>query len=199
MTPAFWDTSALVPLCVQQQPGPAVQQLLQQYEIVVWWATSVEMRSAFERLPRMGQCLGTRHSRTAARKAATRLARTAAQRRAPSAGRGLLKGLHPQSRGFATACRRVDLLRRETAEPDRYLGRRSASRSGPAGGIPSGSCLNRIYRPTMLIPASSASLTIDGRSNSSVRPASTHRHVAPAAHIASIVATPTTGTSNRMS
>lgn len=53
MTPAFWDTSALVALCVQQQPSPAVRQLLEQYEITVWWATPVEMRSAFERLRRM--------------------------------------------------------------------------------------------------------------------------------------------------
>ena len=28
---AFWDTSALVPLCVQQQPSPAVRQLLEQH------------------------------------------------------------------------------------------------------------------------------------------------------------------------
>lgn len=55
MNPAFWDTSALVPLCVRQQPSPAVRRLLKQYQIVVWWATSVEMRSAFERLLRMGQ------------------------------------------------------------------------------------------------------------------------------------------------
>lgn len=55
MTTAFWDTSALVPLCVQQQPSPIVRQLLDQYDIVVWWGTTVEMRSAFERLLRMGQ------------------------------------------------------------------------------------------------------------------------------------------------
>jgi predicted nucleic acid-binding protein len=55
MTPAFWDTSALVPLCVQQQPSPTVRQLLEQHGIAVWWATPVEMRSAFQRLLRMGQ------------------------------------------------------------------------------------------------------------------------------------------------
>jgi predicted nucleic acid-binding protein len=58
MTPAFWDTSALVPLCVQQQPSAAVRQMLQRYQIAVWWATPVEMRSAFERLLRMGQLTG---------------------------------------------------------------------------------------------------------------------------------------------
>jgi len=62
VTPAFWDTSALVPLCVQQQPSPAVQQLLHQYEIAVWWATPVEMRSAFERLLRMGQLTLPEHA-----------------------------------------------------------------------------------------------------------------------------------------
>ena len=62
MTPAFWDTSALVPLCVQQQPSTAVRALLKQYEIAVWWATSVEMRSAFERLLRMGQLTQAEHA-----------------------------------------------------------------------------------------------------------------------------------------
>ena len=62
MTPAFWDTSALVPLCVQKQPSPAVRQLLEQHEIAVWWATTVEMRSAFKRLLRMGQLSGPEHA-----------------------------------------------------------------------------------------------------------------------------------------
>ncbi len=62
MTPAFWDTSALVPLCVQQQPSPAVRQLVEQREIAVWWATPVEMRSAFERLLRMSQLSGPEHA-----------------------------------------------------------------------------------------------------------------------------------------
>ena len=62
MSPAFWDTSALVPLCVQQQPSPAVRQLLEQHEIAVWWATPVEMRSAFERLLRMGELTIPEHA-----------------------------------------------------------------------------------------------------------------------------------------
>jgi predicted nucleic acid-binding protein len=62
MTPAFWDTSALVPLCVQQQPSAAVRQMLQRYQIAVWWATPVEMRSAFERLLRMGQLTGAEYA-----------------------------------------------------------------------------------------------------------------------------------------
>ena len=67
MTPAFWDTSALVPLCVQQQPSPAVRQLLEQHGICVWWATPVEMRSAFERLLRMGQLTVAQHGVAAMR------------------------------------------------------------------------------------------------------------------------------------
>ena len=55
MKPAFWDSSALVPLCVRQKPSPTVRRLLKQYQIVVWWATPIEMRSAFERLLRMGE------------------------------------------------------------------------------------------------------------------------------------------------
>lgn len=62
MTPAFWDTSALVPLCVQQQPSTTVRQLLEKHEIAVWWATSVEMRSAFERLLRLGQLTDSEHA-----------------------------------------------------------------------------------------------------------------------------------------
>ena len=62
MNPAFCDTSALVPLCVQQQSSPAVRQLLELHEITVWWTTPVEMRSAFERLLRMSQLSGPEHA-----------------------------------------------------------------------------------------------------------------------------------------
>ena len=51
---AFWDASALVPLCVFQQANPTVQALSAQYRIAVWWSTPVEMRSGFARLVRMG-------------------------------------------------------------------------------------------------------------------------------------------------
>jgi hypothetical protein len=57
VTLAFWDSSALVPLCVHQQSSAAARQLLRQYSIVVWWSTSVEIRSAFERLLRLGQSI----------------------------------------------------------------------------------------------------------------------------------------------
>lgn len=51
---AFWDTSALVPLCVRESRSPRALSLHRQYEIVVWWATSVEVASALTRLLRMG-------------------------------------------------------------------------------------------------------------------------------------------------
>ncbi len=53
MESAFWDTSALVPLCVNQQGTASVSQLVMRYALVVWWATPVEARSAFLRLARM--------------------------------------------------------------------------------------------------------------------------------------------------
>jgi predicted nucleic acid-binding protein len=55
MIPAFWDTSALVPLCVEQQSSNSVRKLATQLDVTVWWGTSVEIRSAIERLQRMGQ------------------------------------------------------------------------------------------------------------------------------------------------
>jgi hypothetical protein len=54
-------------------------------------------------------------------------------------------------------------------------------------------------RPTIAMPASFAALIIASPSSIRVFAASTDKAVAPAARIASIVATPTTGTSNRMS
>jgi predicted nucleic acid-binding protein len=53
--PAFWDTSALVPLCVRQAATPRAITLYKTYEVVVWWGTSVEIASALARLVRMNQ------------------------------------------------------------------------------------------------------------------------------------------------
>jgi predicted nucleic acid-binding protein len=55
MDEAFWDTSALVPLCVWQRATPVARALSDQYRITVWWSTPVEVRGAFARLIRMGQ------------------------------------------------------------------------------------------------------------------------------------------------
>jgi predicted nucleic acid-binding protein len=53
--PAFWDTSALVPLCVRQSITPRAMALYQMHEVMVWWATPVEIASALARLVRMKQ------------------------------------------------------------------------------------------------------------------------------------------------
>lgn len=52
---AFWDTSALVPLCVHQGLTRRARALHQAYDIVVWWSASVEIASALARLVRMKQ------------------------------------------------------------------------------------------------------------------------------------------------
>jgi uncharacterized protein len=53
--PAFWDTSALVPLCLQQSSTPGAIALYQTFDAVIWWATPVEIASALARLVRMKQ------------------------------------------------------------------------------------------------------------------------------------------------
>lgn len=50
---AFWDTSALVPLCVPQAATASVARLSDNYKAVVWWATPVELAGALARLARM--------------------------------------------------------------------------------------------------------------------------------------------------
>lgn len=54
----FWDTSALVPLIVEEPATPAMQRLLSQDpEVVVWMLTSVELLSTFGRLGRLSEGL----------------------------------------------------------------------------------------------------------------------------------------------
>jgi uncharacterized protein len=52
-TSAFWDASALVPLCIREPRSVHALALHKQYEIVVWWGTQVEVASALARLLRM--------------------------------------------------------------------------------------------------------------------------------------------------
>ena len=50
---AFWDTSALVPVCCHQGNSLAARRLARQYrKQVVWWGTRIEARGAFFRLSR---------------------------------------------------------------------------------------------------------------------------------------------------
>ena len=53
--PAFWDASALVPLCVRQGLTPQALSLYKTHDAVVWWATPVEIASALARLMRTSQ------------------------------------------------------------------------------------------------------------------------------------------------
>jgi predicted nucleic acid-binding protein len=59
MEPAFWDASALVPLCVLQQATPRAESLSKKFGVVVWWAAPVEVHGAFARLLRVGQLTST--------------------------------------------------------------------------------------------------------------------------------------------
>ena len=47
---AFWDTSAIVPLCCFQPTSQTLRQLRRKYEVVAWWASSIEAQSALKRL-----------------------------------------------------------------------------------------------------------------------------------------------------
>jgi predicted nucleic acid-binding protein len=47
---AFWDTSAIVPLCCFQDKSQELRNLRRKYEVVAWWATSIEANSALKRL-----------------------------------------------------------------------------------------------------------------------------------------------------
>jgi predicted nucleic acid-binding protein len=52
----FWDTSAIVPLCVMEPVTPRVRQLAEaDPALVVWWATRTECVSALARRRRDGQ------------------------------------------------------------------------------------------------------------------------------------------------
>jgi len=53
---AFWDTSAIVPLCCFQPQSAQARQMIRSYgQQVVWWATAVEAVSSLARLGRNGQ------------------------------------------------------------------------------------------------------------------------------------------------
>jgi predicted nucleic acid-binding protein len=52
---AFWDSSALIPLCIQQAQTERATAYFADYGVVVWWSTPVEIISGLTRLVRMGQ------------------------------------------------------------------------------------------------------------------------------------------------
>ena len=52
----FWDTSAIVPLCVTEPASARVRRLAEEApSVVVWWATRVECLSALARRRRDGR------------------------------------------------------------------------------------------------------------------------------------------------
>jgi predicted nucleic acid-binding protein len=53
--PAFWDASALVPLCIHEITSRHAQSQLRRFMPVVWWASTVEVHSAIARLHRLGK------------------------------------------------------------------------------------------------------------------------------------------------
>jgi predicted nucleic acid-binding protein len=51
-TTAFWDASALVPLCIHEAASRQTQSFLRRFAPVVWWGSLVEVHSAICRLHR---------------------------------------------------------------------------------------------------------------------------------------------------
>lgn len=50
---AFWDASAIIPLCCWQPDTAESRKLRREFErMIVWWATPIEARSAIARLAR---------------------------------------------------------------------------------------------------------------------------------------------------
>ncbi|MEJ7576756.1 MAG: type II toxin-antitoxin system VapC family toxin [Pyrinomonadaceae bacterium] len=50
---AFWDTSAVVPLCCHQGESQEMRRIARRVKrVAAWWGTTVEARSAFSRLVR---------------------------------------------------------------------------------------------------------------------------------------------------
>jgi predicted nucleic acid-binding protein len=52
---AFWDASALVPLCIHEMTSRQAQSLLRRLLPVVWWGSPVEVHGVIERLYRLGK------------------------------------------------------------------------------------------------------------------------------------------------
>jgi hypothetical protein len=51
----FWDSSAIIPLCLKEKASEAVKGLMKDDEdIVVWWTTDIECLSALSRRQREG-------------------------------------------------------------------------------------------------------------------------------------------------
>jgi len=59
----FWDASAIIPLCIEEQQTRIVQDIAKKDgAIVVWWGTLVECYSAIARMRRDGSLSASEHS-----------------------------------------------------------------------------------------------------------------------------------------
>jgi predicted nucleic acid-binding protein len=55
----FWDSSAIIPLCIEEPRSRIVHEIAKKDgSLVVWWGTLVECYSAFSRLRRSGLLTG---------------------------------------------------------------------------------------------------------------------------------------------
>jgi predicted nucleic acid-binding protein len=65
---AFWDTSAVVPLCCHQTASAEARRVAHRYgRMVVWWCTRVEAHDALTRLRREGALTTNGFQQTLAR------------------------------------------------------------------------------------------------------------------------------------
>jgi predicted nucleic acid-binding protein len=55
LIPAYWDSSALVALCVTQPASARFQVWANQFGVVAWWATHTEVYGAIARLHRSNE------------------------------------------------------------------------------------------------------------------------------------------------
>jgi predicted nucleic acid-binding protein len=53
LPPAFWDSSALIPLCASQPQTAGSRALYARFGLVIWWAAQAEVWSGLTRLKRM--------------------------------------------------------------------------------------------------------------------------------------------------
>jgi predicted nucleic acid-binding protein len=65
---AFWDTSAIIPLCCWQPDTAESRRLRREFKrTIVWWGAGIEARSAFARLVREGHLTSEGRNRAAHR------------------------------------------------------------------------------------------------------------------------------------
>jgi predicted nucleic acid-binding protein len=117
---AFWDTSALIPLCVSQPQTSAAASLYGKYRIITWWATEVEIMSGLTRLRRMRVISSDGFS--AAKKHARMLVKD-------------WFSIHESINGTATACSLLEIHALRAADALQLAASLEACRSQPDGRV----------------------------------------------------------------